>query len=50
MRAVWLVLAAEFRRRWRSWLLFGLLIAVASGFVPAMSAARPRPGQLLWTE
>jgi hypothetical protein len=54
MRAVWLVLAAEFRGRWRSWLVLGLLIAVASGFVlaavPAMSAARSRPGQLLRTE
>ena len=52
MRAVWLVLAAEFRRRWRSWLLLGLLIAVANALaaVPAMSAARSRPGQLLRTE
>jgi hypothetical protein len=58
MRAVWLVLVAGFRRPWRSWVLLGLLIAVASGFVlaagallaanalaavPAMSAARSRP-------
>src|SRR6266566_4792411 len=42
MRAVWLVLAAEFRRRWRSWLLLGLLIAVASGFVLASTAAGRR--------
>jgi hypothetical protein len=81
MRAVWLVLVAGFRRQWRSWVLLGLLIAVASGFVlaataagrrtdsafpryvashgafanalaavPAMSAARSRPGPLLRTE
>ena len=50
MRAVWLVVAAEFRRRWRSWLMLGLLIAVASGFVLASAAARSRPGQLLRTE
>jgi ABC-type lipoprotein release transport system permease subunit len=42
MRAVWLVLAAGFRRRWRSWLLLGLLIAVASGFVLASAAAGRR--------
>ncbi|MGH3163199.1 MAG: FtsX-like permease family protein [Streptosporangiaceae bacterium] len=42
MRAVWLVLAAEFRRRWRSWLLLGLLVAVASGFVLASTAAGRR--------
>ncbi len=35
MRAVWLVLVAGFRRQWRSWLLLGVLIAVASGFVLA---------------
>ena len=39
MRAVWLVLAAGFRRQWRSWVLLGLLIAVASGFVLAATAA-----------
>jgi hypothetical protein len=78
MRAVWVVLVAGFRRQWRSWVLLGLLIAVASGprmamrvvqawlivalaagallaanalaAVPAMSAARSRPGPLLRTE
>ena len=41
MRAVWLVLVAGFRRQWRSWVLLGLLIAVAS----AGSCSRlPRPG------
>ena len=38
MRAVWLVLVAGFRRQWRSWVLLGLLIAVASGFVLASTA------------
>jgi hypothetical protein len=64
MRAVWLVLVAGFRRQWRSWVLLGLLIAVASGFVlgvlPALRAARvrtaagraaaTRPSPLLRTE
>ena len=35
-------MAAEFRGRWRSWLLLGLLIAVASGFVLADAAAGER--------
>ena len=39
MRAVWLVLVAGFRRQWRSWVLLSLLIAVASGFVLASTAA-----------
>ena len=44
MTAVWLVLAADFRRRWRSWLLLASLVAVASGFVLASTAAgRPLP-------
>ena len=42
MRAVWLVLMAGFRRQWRSWLLLTLLIAVASGFVLAATAAGGR--------
>ena len=42
MRAVWLVLVAGFRRQWRSWVLLGLLIAVASGFVLASTAAGRR--------
>ncbi len=42
MRAVWLVLVAGFRRQWRSWLLLGVLIAVASGFVLAATAAGGR--------
>jgi len=42
MRAVWLVLVAGFRRQWRSWLLLGVLIAVASGFVLASTAAGRR--------
>ncbi|HEX5290390.1 MAG TPA: ABC transporter permease [Streptosporangiaceae bacterium] len=42
MRAVWLVLVAGFRRQWRSWVLLGLLVAVASGFVLASTAAGHR--------
>src|SRR6266536_215035 len=42
MRAIWLVLVAGFRRQWRSWVLLGLLIAVASGFVLASTAAGRR--------
>ena len=42
MRAVWLVLVAGFRRQWRSWVLLGVLIAVASGFVLASTAAGRR--------
>jgi FtsX-like permease family protein len=42
MRAVWLVLVAGFRRQWRSWVLLGLLIAVASAFVLAFTAAGRR--------
>ena len=42
MRAVWVVLVAGFRRQWRSWLLLSLLIAVASGFVLASTAAGRR--------
>jgi ABC-type lipoprotein release transport system permease subunit len=42
MRAVWLVLVAGFRRQWRSWVLLGLLVAVASGFVLASTAAGQR--------
>jgi hypothetical protein len=42
MRAVWLILAAGFRRQWKSWLLLTVLIAVASGFVLASTAAGRR--------
>jgi hypothetical protein len=42
MRAVWLVLVAGFRRQWRSRVLLGLLIAVASGSVLASTAAGRR--------
>ena len=42
MRAVWVVLVAGFRRQWRSWLLLSLLIAVASRFVLASTAAGRR--------
>ena len=42
MRAVWMVLVAGFRRQWRSWLLLGALVAVASGFVLASAAAGRR--------
>jgi len=40
--AVWLVFGAEFRRRWRSWLILVLLIAVVGGLVLAASAAGRR--------
>ena len=39
MRAVWLVLVAGCRRQWRSWMLPGVLIAVASRFVLASTEA-----------
>jgi len=42
MRAVRLVFGAKFRHHWRSWLLLSLLIAVASGFVLAATAAGRR--------
>jgi hypothetical protein len=42
MRAVWLVLVAAFRRQWRSWPLLASLVAVASGFVLASTAAGGR--------
>ena len=38
MRAVGLVLAAQSRRQWRSWLALGVLIALVSGFVLAAAA------------
>lgn len=42
MRAVQLVLAAQFRRQWRQWLALSLLIALVSGFVLAAAAAGRR--------
>ena len=42
MGAVWLVFGAKLRRHWRSWLLLSLLIAIASGFVLAATAAGRR--------
>jgi len=40
--AVWLVFGAEFRRRWRSWLILVALIAVVGGLVLAAGAAGRR--------
>jgi len=40
--AVWLVFGAEFRRRWRSWLMLVALIAVVGGLVLAAAAAGRR--------
>jgi hypothetical protein len=40
--AVWLVFGAEFRRRWRSWLILVALIGVVGGVVLAASAAGRR--------
>lgn len=42
MRAVQLVLAAQFRRQWRQWLALALLIALVSGFALAAAAAGRR--------
>ena len=42
MRAVPLVLAAQFRQQWRPWLVLSLLIAVVCGFVLAAAAAGRR--------
>ena len=42
MEAVWLVLRAEVRRRWRSWLAIALLISLVGGFVLAAAAAGRR--------
>ena len=42
MGAVWLVFGAEFRRRWRSWLILVVLIAVVGGLVLAATAAGRR--------
>jgi hypothetical protein len=39
LEAVWLVLRAEVRRRWRSWLAIALLISLVGGFVLAAAAA-----------
>jgi hypothetical protein len=44
VRAVGLVLAAQSRRQWRSWLALSVLIALVSGFVLAASAAGRRTG------
>ena len=41
MRAIWIILAARFRRGWRAWLLLTLLITVGTGLVlSAVTAAR----------
>jgi len=40
--AVWLVIGAEFRRRWRSWLILVVLIAFVGGLVLAAAAAGRR--------
>jgi hypothetical protein len=42
VRAVQLVLIAQFRRQWRQWLVLSLLIALVSGFVLAAAAAGRR--------
>jgi hypothetical protein len=39
---VWLVLQAESRRRWRSWLTIAVLVSVVAGFVLAAAAAGRR--------
>jgi hypothetical protein len=40
--AIWLLFVAEFRRRWRSWLILVVLIAVVGGLVLAAVAAGRR--------
>lgn len=42
MGAVWLVFGAEFRRRWRSWLILSVLIALVGGLVLAADATGRR--------
>ncbi len=42
MGAVWLVFRTEFRRRWRSWLVLVVLIAVVGGLVLGAAAAGRR--------
>lgn len=42
MTAVWLILRAEFRRRWRAWLALALLVALVGGLVLAAAAAGRR--------
>ncbi len=42
MAAVWLVFGSEFRRRWRSWLVLVVLIALVGGLVLAAAAAGRR--------
>ena len=42
MGAVWLVFGAELRRRWRSWLILVILVAVVVGLVLAAAAAGRR--------
>lgn len=42
MAATWLVVRAELRRRWRSWLVLAVLVAVVGGFVLATTAAGRR--------
>ncbi len=42
MGAVWLVFGSEVRRRWRSWLILVVLIAVVAGLVLAAAAAGRR--------
>ena len=42
MSGVWLVFVAEFRRRWRSWLILAALIALVGGLVIAAADAGRR--------
>ena len=42
MGGIWLVFRAEIRRRWRSWLILVVLIAVVGGLVLAAAAAGRR--------
>jgi hypothetical protein len=54
MAAGWLVLRAEFRARWRTWLMLALIAGVFAGAVQAAAAGARRtdlayPGLLAWS-
>ena len=55
MAAGWLVVRAEFRARWRTWLMLALIAALFAGVVQAAAAGARRtdsayPGLLAWSQ
>ena len=55
MGAGWLVLRAEFRARWRTWLMLALIAAVFAGAVQAAAAGARRtdsayPSLVAWSQ